>query len=200
MLYDVFVCHASADKASFVRLLVDALREQHVEVWYDEKSLGLLETCSAFPDLLAEYAPQLTIPGFGGELESQIEEAFRKSPGEDEWALRRENFAEDPEQAAYSYFHGGMFGPEVSPYEDADHAFWLLSSASAWLPARVRSVLLDGMKNNTLWLWHKPWSNGTLPKAVFSTKGTTFKWNTTIELDVRNRIKQTITLLGSGIV
>lgn len=39
MLYDVFICHASEDKDSFVRPLAEMLKEQHVEVWYDEFSL-----------------------------------------------------------------------------------------------------------------------------------------------------------------
>jgi hypothetical protein len=56
-----------------------------------DSHVGLFETCATFPNLLAEYAPQLTIPGFGGELEPQIDEAFRKSPGE-EWTLRRTDF------------------------------------------------------------------------------------------------------------
>jgi hypothetical protein len=113
---------------------------------------GLFETCAAIPTLLAEYAPQLTIPGFGGELEARIEEEFRKSPTSEEWILRTTDFAKYAQQVTHSYFHSGMFGPEVSPYEDADHAFWLLSSASSWLPVRVRSVLLDGMKNYHTWL------------------------------------------------
>jgi hypothetical protein len=41
MLYDLFICHASEDKASFVHPLAKALRERHVEVWYDEFSLKL---------------------------------------------------------------------------------------------------------------------------------------------------------------
>ena len=156
---------------------------------------GLFETCSTFPDLLAEYAPQLTIPGFGGELEARIDEAFHKSPGDEEWALRRKDFAEDPQQAAYSYFHGGMFGPEVSPYEDVDHAFWLLSSASSWLPAHIRSVLLDGLKNYHTWVWHSP-GDGAFSKALFATKQKKFKWNPAIERDVCDRIRKTTALLG----
>ncbi|MEK7674816.1 MAG: toll/interleukin-1 receptor domain-containing protein [Verrucomicrobiota bacterium] len=155
---------------------------------------GLFETCSTFPALLAEYAPQLTIPGFGGGLESRLEEEFKKSPGDEEWTLRRPDFAEDPEMATYSYFHGGIFGPDVSPYEDADHGFWLLSSASSWLPARVRSVLLDGMKHYHTWLWHSP-SGGALSEALFAAKQRRFKWNSAIEGDVRDRIQKTITLL-----
>ncbi|WP_377153260.1 toll/interleukin-1 receptor domain-containing protein [Roseateles sp. UC29_93] len=41
MLYDVFICHASEDKDSFVRPLAEALRKERVEVWYDEFSLRL---------------------------------------------------------------------------------------------------------------------------------------------------------------
>ena len=39
MLFDVFICHASEDKDDFVRPLAEQLRENHVEVWYDEFSL-----------------------------------------------------------------------------------------------------------------------------------------------------------------
>ena len=35
-LYDVFICHASEDKDEFVRPLAEALRSQHLAVWYDE--------------------------------------------------------------------------------------------------------------------------------------------------------------------
>ena len=41
MLYDVFICHASEDKDSFVRPLAAFLRERHIEVWYDEFTLAL---------------------------------------------------------------------------------------------------------------------------------------------------------------
>src|SRR5882672_1348951 len=41
VLYDLFICHASEDKETFVRPLAEALRAQHVEVWYDEFSLKL---------------------------------------------------------------------------------------------------------------------------------------------------------------
>ena len=37
--FDVFICHASEDKDSFVRPLAHRLEKQHVAVWYDEFSL-----------------------------------------------------------------------------------------------------------------------------------------------------------------
>jgi hypothetical protein len=39
--WDVFICHASEDKESFVRGLADALRERGFSVWYDEFTLTL---------------------------------------------------------------------------------------------------------------------------------------------------------------
>lgn len=39
MLYDVFICHASEDKKSFVRPLANELLKAHLEVWYDEFTL-----------------------------------------------------------------------------------------------------------------------------------------------------------------
>lgn len=39
MLYDVFISHASEDKEPFVRELANKLKENRVEVWYDEFSL-----------------------------------------------------------------------------------------------------------------------------------------------------------------
>lgn len=41
MLSDAFICHASEDKDGFVRPLAERLRDQHVEVWYDEFSLNV---------------------------------------------------------------------------------------------------------------------------------------------------------------
>lgn len=38
-LYDVFICHASEDKDDLARPLANALKDLHVEVWFDEFSL-----------------------------------------------------------------------------------------------------------------------------------------------------------------
>lgn len=41
MLYDAFICHASEDKAEFVRPLAEALSKHHLAIWYDELSLSV---------------------------------------------------------------------------------------------------------------------------------------------------------------
>jgi len=139
--------------------------------------VGMTETCSTYPRLLAEYAPQLTIRGMGGLLEPYIEDEYRKScisraqaklerggsglttTGEgplcsDEWALRHPTFGNyDAAHIACEYFSGGMFGPSVSPYHHADHLFWLLSNDSKWLPSRIRRFMLKGMRDWAVWHW-----------------------------------------------
>jgi hypothetical protein len=192
---------------------------------------GLYETCVAYPDLVAEYAPQLTIPGFGGELEKTLVEAYKKSCQEaakrravksrfgsaltsndksplcdKEWALRHPTFGDyEPVHITSAYFSGGMFGPAVSPYEHSDHAFWLLSTASAWLPRRIRSVLIEGMINWNVWLWAQPtvhgdagWdTNGALLSALNdAVDGKSFRWTNRVSNDVLNRIKLSIKTLG----
>jgi TIR domain len=39
--HDVFICHASEDKDDFVRPLAEALRDHHLDVWYDEFALNI---------------------------------------------------------------------------------------------------------------------------------------------------------------
>jgi hypothetical protein len=74
---------------------------------------------------------------------------------DEEWVLRSDCFGGyKSTYVADSYFHAGMFGPQVAFHEDADHLFWLLSVKSSWLPARIRETLLDGLIRCTArWPW-----------------------------------------------
>jgi len=196
-----------------------------------EQHAGLLETCLTFPDLVAEYAPQLTIRGFSGQLDSTFEKAYRqslseqkkarnrnslggaaltingKSPLCDEmWALRHHNFGDyRPKYITAAYFNSEMFGPRVSPYEHTDNVFWLLSSASNWMPKKIHSFLLKGALDSPLWVWgpYTPnsggnWNNnGALWEALYKTKeGRRFSWNKKIEEDVTQRIRAAIDTLS----
>lgn len=140
---------------------------------------GLFETCEIFPTLAAEYAPQLTIPGMGGELEPIFEEKYKESLSkhqkmlrtnsrqgsalttngacplcDSEWVLCHPSFGDyESSHVAQEYFNGGMFGPQVSPYYEFDHVVWLLSETSNWLPPEIHNYLLNGMSNLTNWGW-----------------------------------------------
>jgi hypothetical protein len=184
---------------------------------------GLFETCQDYPSLLVEWAPQLTISGFEGDLLKTIEKAYqdscnqrveiaKKSPNshtvltvdgtspacEEDFALRHPNFGGyDAVRVAYAYFHGGMFGPTVSPYEEADHLFWLLSKNSKWLPPAVRKCLLDGISNRSHWLWGYisfdkggGWETcGTLAETMYDAwERKKFRISKAVESDLENRI------------
>ena len=172
---------------------------------------GLLWTCQDFPSLLVEWAPQLVIPGFEGALLETIEKAYqascsKQSPCEDEFALRHPSFGNiSPVSIASAYFHGDMFGPTTSPYEEADHLFWLFSQKSEWLPPRVRECLLKGVAGWTRWRWHQydkdensRWENcGALADAFFkSSASRSFKLTRAMESDLEHRIDISIKLLG----
>lgn len=100
---------------------------------------GLFETCNTYPKLIAEYAPQLTISGFGGDLEPIIESEYQESCArrgtprdplsgagltktkkpplcDNEWALRHPAFGDyEAPYVTCEYFTGGIFGP-TAPY------------------------------------------------------------------------------------
>jgi hypothetical protein len=191
---------------------------------------GLVEACIDNPDLVVEWAPQLAIPGFGGVLEESLEGAFRASCAksasythgnpkhglfltvnassplcEEEWSIRHPAFGNYRPQTVASYYFGGtMFGPTVSPYEDADHLFWLLSSASAWLPRRVHKVLLDGMASWVTWVWHDRRNepgptrgDAALSTALWNAQQgkRKFRWSLAVEEDVRKRMQHAISQL-----
>ncbi len=196
---------------------------------------GLLDICKDCPNLLAEYAPQLTIRGFEGELEKVIEYMYLKSCAYQEkerasksqfgtaltinnkcpacgpeWALRHPTFGDyKPAHIAKEYFSGGLFGPTVSPFEVADHTFWLLSSSSDWLPRPIHNILVKGMMNRNLlsWVWYsapafdqvKKWKTcGVLAQTLSDVLDgkKVFRWTSDVRDDVINRIRLTVTNLS----
>lgn len=202
------------------------------EVWsFIEAHPGLLEMCMDFPDLAAEYAPQLTIPQFSHDLSDTFDEALRASMEEaqrrantspeygtaltvdgtsplcdQEWVLRHPTFgAYESGSVANSYFAGSMFGPTVSPWEHADHLFWLLSAQSDWIPRHVHQVLLDGMAAWGVWLWTESRRDkgrsspceGALWKALHdSLYEGPFRWTEECRRDLQGRLNESINSLS----
>ncbi|MDF3339515.1 toll/interleukin-1 receptor domain-containing protein [Mycolicibacterium septicum] len=144
---------------------------------------GLAHICSIFPRYLIAYAPQLAIPGFGGQFEDQIHELYEASLADglarrarkdrygsaltdeglpprcdDEYVFR------DPQFGGYRPSHiachfvqgdGVASGPPVTFYECAEYTAWLLSERSTFLPDRVRSVLTSGIAAWGNWTWNE---------------------------------------------
>lgn len=190
---------------------------------------GLLETCADFPDMAAEYAPQLTIPQFSGELAGPFDEALASSVAQaeerrrsdsrfgtaltsdnspplcdEEWCLRHPTFGGyRSSTVASSYFSGTKFGPTVSPWDHPDHLFWLLSSASSWLPDEHRRRLREGMAEWGPWPWmgrqpQEDWTSvGALWKALHrAVEGKNFSRTVAVTRDLRARIQLAIERLA----
>lgn len=123
---------------------------------------GLRETAEEHWGYLAAYAPQLTIPGFGGAFEPYFDEWVRlaredRAPySSDTVALHADDFlGVEPASITCTFCQGELMGPPVKPdsWEIADYAFWLLSDAADWLPLRIRDVLHRGMGDWGVWPW-----------------------------------------------
>ncbi|NJK93531.1 MAG: hypothetical protein HC905_00135 [Bacteroidales bacterium] len=190
---------------------------------------GLYETCLTFPNFTAEYAPQLTIRGFEGDFEEVFEKEYSeslskgrknrdensrngsalttdgKSPEcEGAWALRHEEFGYyQAQHVAYEYFHGGMFGPRVTPYDEFEHLIWLISNGSDWLPEKIHSYLRKGMIETLNWTWGDlgtsdkggNWkTNGALVENLYicARNKKAFTWKKNLIDDCKNRIQFSI--------
>lgn len=142
---------------------------------------GLLDVCLRMPDRLLAFAPQLAIKGFGGELEGAIENSYRASmrmrsaarwggdefgskltkigvtPAcDEEFSLRHRTFGYyEPASVACMFVQGagGGLGPNCRAFPPIEHAVWLLSKQSEWLPRDRHSYLLQGMKDWAVWPW-----------------------------------------------
>ena len=118
---------------------------------------GLRETCFEHPSFLGAYAPQLLIPGFGGEFEKVFDDWLDWSRGRnrrsDTIDLHLPSYAGlSPATVTCTFAQGELHGPSVSYYEQINYFFWLLSETSSWLPDYVRETLIQGFRDWNVWL------------------------------------------------
>lgn len=146
---------------------------------YIESQPGLLTTCHDFPHYLIAYAPQLAIRGFSGPFEGILDEMLartvakrreaRASSSQSGAALTVDgkpplcdallavrhpkygNFR--PDMVASSFFAGDVLGPPTKVLEHIEYVALLLSAQSDWMPQRLRSYLIRGMKEWAVWNW-----------------------------------------------
>jgi hypothetical protein len=138
---------------------------------------GLNEMCHEHPDILAEYAPQLTIKNFGGEFENDFELLLKKSMSEQQQyidqksnfgsglttnnlppacseniALRHPTFGNyESGTIACQFVQGDLGGPEIKFYDTFEYIVWFLSDSASWVPQHIRDYLIDGLKKWNVW-------------------------------------------------
>lgn len=149
-----------------------------------ERLLNTIKSIPGLKEILSEtltytisYAPQLTIRGFGGFFESEIEDFYQKkrkkiprkvrksgkgltidglSPScDEEIALRDPNFGYyKPSFITCNYVQGGLFGPSPKVYDHFEYLVWFLSNDSLWLPEKIRDFLIEGFRDWNVWSWN----------------------------------------------
>jgi hypothetical protein len=143
-------------------------RPEHVHDFIDSFP-GLRDICLQFPEHVACYAPQLTIPEFSGFLSATFDAAMtdslrkysqRNSGGanqdrglcDEEWSLRHPTFGNyDARAVAHFFIQGEMFAPKATRYEIFEYIVWLLSNESGWLPVKHRECLISGAIDWPVW-------------------------------------------------
>jgi hypothetical protein len=113
---------------------------------------GLSEICHEYPEILANYAPQLTIPEFSDEFGIDFDDVVKNSNYQEEMALRLPNFGGYPaSEIACNFVQGQLGGPEPKYFETFEYLIWFLTSDSNWLPERIHNFLLVGMRDWIVW-------------------------------------------------
>lgn len=176
-----------------------------------DSHVGLSETCQDFPGLLIDYAPQLVIHGMEGKFKKTIEKLYQDSLNDyqnkteaavlcsTEFALRHPTFGGHKDvYVAHRYFQGELFGPHIAYYEHFDHAVWLLSSGSYWLPQKIRSFLITGMANWHVWPeWKLFYEDNPFFEALYNAvhNNEEFRWTKMVTSCLINRIDLSINKL-----
>jgi hypothetical protein len=172
---------------------------------------GLFECARNNPEILALYAPQLTIRGFdeGFEdvfdelLESKddrsdiifsyggLETIFDKKPTcGNVIALRHPTLGNYTNRAlARTYFYAHDTNYLRSNIDFFEGLVWLLSEDSNWLPEKYHTVMLDGLLDNDNWLQDlsRVDSSRFLNMLIKKNKGK-FIYTSTIKAELENRI------------
>jgi hypothetical protein len=183
---------------------------------------GLSEACHQFPEILASYAPQLTIREFSGEFEQDFDKLLKQSikkhsrnssslglitNGYSEQcdsyiALRHPSFGNYQTSSIAAYFvQGEMWGPSPKYYEIFEYLIWLLSSDSEWLPEKVHNFLIEGMKEWNVWISSKRTDLdsgvGSFLSALYDAKTfKQFKLDALAKNDLLNWIEISLNKLG----
>lgn len=141
-----------------------------------QKHPGLIETCQQYPEVLALYAPQLTLPeydnGFSDLFDSLLAECKADAYAMPGYGKTETIDGEEPlcgELICWRHPTLGNYACEeiASSFVDAHtgHYYrqkhsgfscliWTLSEQSSWLPARIKNVICEGFKKKTF-----PWSH-----------------------------------------
>lgn len=207
-------------KAAKEQRICQLTHPDEVRAFMDEWP-GLVELARSSPEILALYAPQLTIPGFDAGFSDVFDallppeqinktDAFRYSGPStidgkeplcgDFIAWRHPTYGNyTPGELSYEFVsaHDGSYSRRE--FDGFECLVWLLSSASGWMPTKLRSVLLQGFKDRThWWITDICRSDSTLEDAVFPKRPSAFRYTKAIKAALIGRVDQALREVGIG--
>ena len=188
---------------------------------YIRKWPGLMDCCHMNPEILALYAPQITIPGFDDGFadlfDRLLEVPYRNSlnffsysgpstvDGKDPlcgeviaWRHPRfGNFTETELASSFARAHTGHYTRQ--PYDGFTCLIWLLTDAANWMPDSHRSRLINGLRRKTYW-WatdtHLLGSDNKFFDALWTKSRSKFRFSRTVRTDLEELIKNSLLDLG----
>ena len=175
---------------------------------------ALAEACRLHPDVLSNYAPQLLIPGLSGSFDSAFDGLLAKSeaqtrrmpdsryPGaicEKRYALRRLDFGNHvPRDIADKWVNGGGQN-SAKHWHFTDYIVWLLSAGSAWLPDRVSTVLIEGMREWAAWdqdLSHEDVWDPIVAGEIYGRARRSVRWTGNLRQRLEGVVNRSLSRLG----
>lgn len=180
---------------------------------------GLFDCCKANPNVLAMYAPQITIPGFDAGFEDVFDKLLISS-GEhsdmfitygrhdtidnvpplcpDVIAMRHKTFGNyTPEELGRWYFEGYSNSYVRSHLDVFQGLVWLSSSDSKWLPIKEKNTLIEGIINRNEWFTKILDKNeDEFTEALYNVKGDNFKLSKRAVNGLIEHVLQTLENLG----
>ena len=180
-----------------------------------QKHAGLIETCQQYPEVLALYAPQLTIPEYDADFSDLFDSLLneRKSDayampgyGKTETIDGAEplcgelicwrhptlgNYACCEIASSFVRAHTGYYYRQK--HSGFSYLIWTLSQNSNWLPPRIKNVICEGFKKKTF-LWshdlERESQDNKFLESLFSKPKSQFRYSRTIKAALEEIIQQ----------
>jgi len=188
---------------------------------YLRKWPGLLECCQANPSILALYTPQLTIPGYDDGLVDAFDDLLRSTYREslhffgysgpdtidskeplcgEAIAWRHPTFGNFTDgELASSFVNAHTHDYQREVHEGFTCLVWLLSDGANWLPDRVRSRLLNGMRMKT-YTWaasiHRIDGDNAFNDALVGSIKSKFRFSRNVRAGLETLIDYSLRALG----
>jgi hypothetical protein len=204
----------------------EAVDEKHCQLTHPERIHhylrrwpGLLDCCRVNPSITALYAPQLTIPGYDDEFADVFDKLLRipyeeslhlfnygrpdtvdgKEPVCGEMAAWRHptfgNYTDGELASAFVRGHTGDYARGI--FDEFTCLVWLLTDAADWLPSKIRSHLLDGMREEPRIWSTSVWRGGNAFRdALLSKTRKTFRFSKQVKEDLQSQIGEALKELG----